>query len=226
MKFCLLGILALTAWAGPKVKNPVRSELDQLIQDAAGQSPGVSQTPGSLFTSGSPLLDLAADIRARRVNDLLTVVVIDRASAIARGTTKTARSSAADASVSALAGIPPPGGDRLTNLLKLGTNTQLDGQGETSRETTLNATLTARVTHVLPNGLLVVEGHKSVRINSEVQQIGIRGVVRPIDLSTSNRVLSDSLGYLEITVNGKGVVGDAVRRPNFLYRLLLGLLPF
>jgi flagellar L-ring protein precursor FlgH len=47
-----------------------------------------------------------------------------------------------------------------------------------------------------------------------------------VDLSPVNRVASDSLALLEITVNGKGVVGDAVRRPNFLYRLLLGILPF
>ena len=212
--------------AGAKQKEAPPSELDRFVSQAtAGQASPGAQSPGSLYTPGANMLDLASDIRARRVNDVLTIVVLDRASAVARGTTKTARSSAAQASITSIAGTPP-GGDRLTNLLKLGGNSTLDGQGETSRETVLNTTLTARVTQVLPNGLLVVEGVKSVRVNSEVQQIGIRGVVRPVDLSTNNRVFSDNLAFLEINVNGKGVVGDAVRRPNLLYRLLLGILPF
>jgi flagellar L-ring protein precursor FlgH len=50
--------------------------------------------------------------------------------------------------------------------------------------------------------------------------------VRPTDVSPANTVRSDRLAQLEVRINGKGVVGDAVRRPFFLYRLLLGLLPF
>jgi flagellar L-ring protein precursor FlgH len=54
----------------------------------------------------------------------------------------------------------------------------------------------------------------------------VRGVVRPADLSPNNVVPSTSLAQLEVRINGKGVVNDAVRRPNILYRILLGLLPF
>jgi flagellar L-ring protein precursor FlgH len=79
---------------------------------------------------------------------------------------------------------------------------------------------------VLPNGNLVVEGTKDIWINAERQQVTVRGIVRWNDLDGRNRVGSDRLAHLEIRVNGKGVVGDAVRRPNFLYRLLLGLVPF
>ncbi len=63
-------------------------------------------------------------------------------------------------------------------------------------------------------------------MNGERQLITVRGVVRPEDLNSANSVPSNLLGDLEVQVNGKGVVGDAVRRPMFLYRLLLGLLPF
>jgi flagellar L-ring protein precursor FlgH len=82
------------------------------------------------------------------------------------------------------------------------------------------------VVHVLPNGALMVEAAKDIQINSERQNITVRGVVRPADIDATNSVRSDRLGQLEVRVNGKGVVGDAVRRPFFLYRLLLGLLPF
>ena len=114
----------------------------------------------------------------------------------------------------------------LSNLARAGSETKLNGEGATSRETVLSATLSARVTHVLPNGYLVVEGAKDVQVNSERQTVTVRGVVRPADLGPGNTVRSDRLAQMEVRINGKGVVADAVRRPFFLYRLLLGLLPF
>jgi flagellar L-ring protein precursor FlgH len=105
-------------------------------------------------------------------------------------------------------------------------NQQLQGQGTTSRDSSLNTTLTAQVTHVLPNGSLVIQGQKEINVNSEHQTVTIRGILRPNDLSPANQVSSDRLAMLEVRVTGKGVVNDAVKRPFILYRLLLGLLPF
>ncbi len=113
----------------------------------------------------------------------------------------------------------------MANLANLSGNTAINGTGTTSRDITFSTTITARVTHVLPNGYMVVEGSKDIDVNSERQLITVRGVVRPVDLSTANVVLSDQLGQMEIRLNGKGVVGDAIRQPFILYRLLMGLLP-
>jgi len=63
-------------------------------------------------------------------------------------------------------------------------------------------------------------------VNSENQLVTVRGVARAADITPDNLVRSDHLAQLDVRINGKGVVGDAVRRPFFLYRLLLGLLPF
>ena len=71
-----------------------------------------------------------------------------------------------------------------------------------------------------------MEGAKKTAVNSELQTVVVRGVVRPVDLGPGNTVHSDRIGQLEIFLNGKGVVGDAIRRPFILYRILLGLLPF
>jgi len=79
---------------------------------------------------------------------------------------------------------------------------------------------------LLPNGNLVVRGQKELSVNSEHQIITIQGVVRPADLSPVNSITSDRVAQMEVHVDGKGVVGDAVKRPFILYRLLLGLLPF
>jgi len=102
----------------------------------------------------------------------------------------------------------------------------LDGEGTTSRVTTLTDTISARVVAVLPNGYLVLEGKKAIVVNSEHQVVTVRGVARPADLTPNNTVASTSLAQLDVRIDGKGVVNDAIRRPFFLYRLLLGLMPF
>ena len=77
-----------------------------------------------------------------------------------------------------------------------------------------------------PSGNLTIEGLKNIGVNSEKQTIVLRGMVRPVDLTVGNTIRSDQVGNLTLQINGKGVVGDAIRRPNILYRILLGLLPF
>jgi flagellar L-ring protein precursor FlgH len=210
-----------------KKKEPATSALDQYIKEASvpQASNGQVADNGSLWSPAARLSDLAADLRARHVDDVVTIVVNESASAVSTGQSKTSRASAANTSITSLAGIKSPTGS-LANLLNLGSNQSLDGEGTTSRQTTLTTIVSARVTHVLVNGNLVVEGTKHLNVNSENQIITVRGVIRPIDLDTTNTVLSARLAQMEIQVNGKGIVNDAVKRPFFLYRLLLGLLPF
>jgi flagellar L-ring protein FlgH len=203
------------------------SPLDQYVQDALRRpAPAGSQaSAGSLWTPSSRLTELGSDMRASQVDDLITILVTESASAVVQGGTKTQRQSSLKSSVTALGGIKGAAGT-LANLAAASGQTALDGQGTTSRSTQLNTTLSARISHVLPNGYLVVEGTKEVVVNSEHQVVTVRGVVRPVDLSTNNVVLSNQVAQMELKVNGKGVVGDAVRRPFILYRLLMGLLPF
>jgi flagellar L-ring protein precursor FlgH len=183
----------------------------------------VVSSPGSLYQSGTRFTDLARDLRAYEVGDLVTVLVSDTASAVASGVSNTSRKASVAANVTGVAGFTSP---RLSNLLNLSNNTQLQGQGQTSRATTITTTVTARVTEVSPNGNLTIEGLKNIGVNSEKQTIVLRGVVRPVDLTAANTIRSDQVGSLTLQINGKGVVGDAIRRPNILYRILLGILPF
>ena len=168
--------------------------------------------------------DLARDPRSTQLNDLVTIVVNESASAVATGASSSDRKSSASNSITAALGTARVG--PLANLANLSGQTQLQGQGQTSRSTQLTTTMSARVAHVLPNGYLVLEGTKEVIVNSERQVVTVRGVARVMDLSSSNQIRSDRLANLEVKVQGKGLVGDAIRRPNFLYRLLLGILPF
>jgi flagellar L-ring protein precursor FlgH len=230
--------LAPFAWVviilcGPAIarntKRPVSqatpvSALDRLLTGTESGSP-TSPTVGSLYTPDGSLADIAMDFRATRVGDVVTVIVAEQASANSQGTTSTKRTSSANASVSSLLG-PKVATGALANLANLSGQQQLQGQGATSRITTLTTTLSARVLKVLPNGNLIVEGTKAVAINSEVQNVSLRGIVRPIDIGPDNSITSSRVADLEVRINGRGVVNDAIHRPNFLYRLLLGVLPF
>ncbi len=234
-RITIAAILLCAAAAGvagaPKNKKKDQakppSALDKYIEQASEPEipAGPAVATGSLWTPTAWFSDLAADQRSRRVDDIVTIAVNESASAVSTGAVKTSRQSSANNSITALAGLTKATGP-WANLANLGGQTTLDGQGTTSRTTTLTTVISARVTHVLRNGNLVVEGTKIVGINSENQTITVRGVIRPIDLDTTNTVPSARLAQMEIQVNGKGVVADAVHRPNILYRLLLGLLPF
>lgn len=207
-------------------KPPSESPLDLYVKQAtARSSDSTSTTPGAIWVSGSRLADAARDVRASQVDDILTVVVAEQASAVSTGATKTSRVSSTKNSITALAGITKAAG-ALANLAGLTGDTELNGSGSTSRSTSLSTVLTARVICVLPNGGLVVEASKDIQVNSEFQTITVRGVVRPADIDSTNSVQSNRLGQLEVKINGKGVVGDAIKRPFILWRLILGLLPF
>lgn len=207
-------------------KAPELSALDQYVQEAARQArETASPTAGSLWQAGSPLSNLVRDPRASQLNDLVTITVNENLSALSSGTTKTARAASASATIGAL-GHKYGGSSALANLANMTGSTSLNGEGSTMRQTSLTTSMSARVIGVLPNGYLVVEGRKTVQVNTERQIIVVRGVIRPIDLASDNSVQSDHMAQMEVSVNGKGVVGDAIRRPALLYRLLMGLLPF
>lgn len=228
-----LSILLIAAAALPaKDVKPARpqeiSPLDQYVTDAMSRPTQPSQnggSPGSLWSPSALLSDMARDLRASRVDDLVTILVTESVNASSTGNTKTSRQSALQSNIASLLG-PKATKGALANLANLSSNSSLNGQGATSRQTVLTTNLSARVTQVLPNGYLVVEGHKDTLINSEKQLITVRGVIRPADLDPANTIASDRLAQLELLINGKGVVNDAIRRPNILYRILMGILPF
>ena len=205
------------------VKEP--SPIDRLLAATPPSPTTTGASPGSTFSTTSPLLDLASDVHARNAGDLVTIVVLDQASATSQGVTTQQRTSSANASISSLFGAKSPH-NALNNLANINGQQQLNGQGTTSRQTTVSTTVSARVIRVLPNGDLIVEGAKLISINSEFQTVSLRGIVRPVDLGPGNSVSSNQVEDLEVRINGKGVVNDAIRRPNFLYRLFLGILPF
>lgn len=229
-RFCLCFLLLSSSglWAAKKApkKPPEPSPLDRYLNESANR-PTAAATPsaGSLWAPTSRFMNLGGDVRASQVDDLITIVVNESASAVAQGTTKTQRQSTLNSSITSAAG-PTKAGGALANLAALNTQSALNGQGATTRSTTLSTTLSARVIRVMPNGYLVIEGSKEVDVNSENQLVTVRGVVRPTDLAVNNVINSTQIAQMELRINGRGVVNDAVKRPFVLWRALMGILPF
>jgi len=191
----------------------------------AGTVASLAQTtsPGSLFSPGGILSNIARDMRAAEVGDVVTILVADQASAVSKGTTNTSRKSSSKYGITAAYG---PVGTHLSNLLGTNGDAELQGQGQTTRDSTLSTTVSVRVVQVLKNGSLMIEGSKKVAVNSENQTVTVSGIIRPSDVSPLNTVPSDRIANLNIRVDGKGVVNDSIKRPFILYRILMGLLPF
>lgn len=235
MRTRIIVLLALSAAvccaadSGKKKKLTTQepSPLDKYIADSYRdyKLPEAAPPPGSTWSPNAMFSNLGMDLRASRVDDIVTILVNETFSAVATGDVKTQRQATAQSNIAQLAGVAKKAG-ALANLLNSTTQTQLNGTGETSRGATLTANMSARVTQVLPNGYLVIEGTKRVQVSSENQVVTVRGVIRPVDLTPPNSISSNLIAQMEIQVNGKGVINDSVHRPNFLYRLILGLLPF
>lgn len=218
--------LWLAAVTGPPLGGQTNEEaLNRYIEDSLRVTRQRGPASGSLYVSTGFLAEVSRDPKAAQVGDLVTVQIVEQASALTSGTTAQSRASSNDNVITRFLGIPGPSGP-LANLLQSSGDSSLQGQGSTSRQTSVTAVLTTHVTHVMPNGNIIIEGGKEIAVNSERQVVWLRGVVRPADLSPENSVASSRIGLMDLRVNGRGVVNDAIRRPNFLFRLFQWILPF
>ena len=181
------------------------------------------RTLGSLWSPGAPLGNLSADIRAMRLNDVITIVVALQTTSQSNGNLTSQRTLGTS---SAITGFFGQNTTHVNPMLAGNSSTQLKGQGQTEADSQLTTTLTGHVIAVLPNGNLVVEAQRQVYMNNQHETMILRGVVQPSDITYSNTVLSTSLSNLQIEMKGKGIVSDSTRPPNPITRAILWLFGF
>jgi flagellar L-ring protein FlgH len=192
-------------------------ELYQRYLDAARTTqPGVGAAATPNWVA-----DLFRDPRALRPNDLVTVQVIESISAAGGAKSSLSKESKGALSLSSLFGLQKllPKSVDPTNLVTGAGSSDFKGAGATTRTGELTAVMTARVSEVLPNGDLVLEGVREIDINGDRQIVVLTGVVRPFDISKNNVVLSPQIGQLRIRYFGRGLIKDNLQ-PGFLVRLL------
>lgn len=193
--------------------------------------PGVKST--SLWHKNAELTRAYDDHRARRIGDLVTVIVSEKSEASRQASTNLGHDASVDAEVTGLLGAPThmglPGlwgkGKDFSPSVGAGTSNSFSGSGTTSRKESLTTMVAARVLEILPDGNFLVEGRREVSVNDETQFLYVRGIARPVDISPYNTISSSALADAEILYDGTGAITSA-QRPGWMYRLLSTIWPF
>lgn len=183
----------------------------------------------SLWTSGPQ--SLFGDRRAKRRGDILTVTIeIDDEAEISNSTTRD-RSGTDQLEIEALYGLPSvaeallPGGASLNPAVSTNSTTQTTGTGQVTRNEQLTLRLAATVEDVLPNGHLVVRGSQEVRVNFELRDLQVTGIVRPEDISRQNTITYDKIADARIVYGGRGQITD-LQQPRYGQQVVDLISPF
>lgn len=236
MKRMLIIMLAATVLAGCSgsriaSRMPPHPESYKDVRAADRTEPGLKST--SLWRPNAELTRAYDDHRARRVGDLVTVIVSETSEASKEASTSLGRNSSVDVGVDAALGLPTHlgladiysnGGDFSPSVKAGGTNS-FKGTGSTKRKESLKTTVACRVMEILPDGNLLVEGRRQVEVNDEVQFIYVRGIARSVDISPNNAISSYALADAEILYDGTGAI-TSEQKPGWMYRVLSAVWPF
>ncbi len=236
--FLLLAVLAVVP-AGCAIPTVSQSQSPAARRahdpDPAAKAMSAAHRPsgvedGSLWVDGGSLSEMFINDKARRVGDIVTIKIVESSKATNKATTATDRTSTLDVGLGSLFNLENnwPNSSAVFNPFSTAQgsyNSKFDGGGTTARSGDLNAFITARIVDVLPNGNLIIEGNREVRVNHENQIITITGMVRPRDVSAENVILSTYVADARISYSGSGIVNDK-QRPGWLVRLLDNIWPF
>lgn len=218
-----------TAPAMSKIENPTTQEgytPVKMPMPALGQQ---GHQAGSLWQVGARTF--FRDQRAAMVGDILTITVSIADSANIANETKRARTGSDTMGMSNMFGLEQQIPKFLSksataaSLVSTSDTDNSDGNGSIQRTDKITIKLAALITQVLPNGNLVVTGKQEVRVNYELRELTIAGVIRPQDIDNTNSISYEKIAEARITYGGRGVVSD-LQQPRWGQQILDLLLPF
>ena len=178
--------------------------------------PPTPRTDGAIYQAGQQM-ELFADLKARRVGDVLTIRLRESTNASKSAATKTAKTTAVNNTGPTIFGktITAAGVPILTTTMN-GADS-FDGSGSSTQGNSLAGSLTVTVMDVQANGNLVIQGEKTLKLNQGDEFVRVSGVVRPADIRTDNTVTSDKVADAHISYSGRGVI-DSSNRVGWLAR--------
>lgn len=185
--------------------------------------------PNSLWQSGSRAF--FKDQRANQVGDILTIDISFDDKAQFDNETQTQRTTAEQDGVTNLFGLEQqfskilPKAVNPSSLVNINGSTNNDGKAAITREEQVNLEVAAMVMQVLPNGNLVVQGHQELRVNNEVRDLQITGVLRPQDITAVNTTTLDKLAEARVSYGGRGQLTND-QQPRYGEQLLDIVAPF
>ncbi len=183
----------------------------------------------SLWKAGSRTF--FKDQRARRRGDIVTVVIDINDRARLNNTTQRTRDNGENAQIPAFGGFERllvdvlPAGANAAQLVDLSSGSTVRGEGSVDRREDVELIVAAIVTDVLPNGNLVVAGKQEVRVNNELRELTVTGVIRPEDISNANRITHTQIAEARISYGGRGQLTD-VQQARYGQQLYDIIFPF
>lgn len=183
-----------------------------------------SYNPNSLWRNGSRAF--FKDQRAHQVGDILTITVNITDKANIANESQRSRTNTENSGISNFFGLKKvPGTDSSGNMLTTGSTASSDGKGSVVRQEAVQTNVAAVVTQLLPNGNLVVEGKQEIRVNYEMRELVVAGIVRPEDIQSDNTIDSSKIAQARIAYGGRGQISD-VQQPRYGQQVMDILLPF
>jgi flagellar L-ring protein precursor FlgH len=208
------------------VDNPTARPGYKPVQMPMPAAQPASYNPNSLWRNGSRAF--FKDQRAHQVGDILTVQVNITDKAIIANETQRSRDTKEDSGIDNFFGkskVPIVNSAVPTRIFTSDSTTQMDGKGSVNRSEALQTNVAAVVTQVLPNGNLVVEGRQEIRVNCEIRELIVAGIVRPEDIQSDNTIDSSKIAQARIAYGGRGQLTD-VQQPRYGQQVLDVILPF
>ncbi len=171
---------------------------------------------GSLWLNGRDLYSTQGGSREYKPGDILTISIAEEATAQQSATTNTTDDSSLEVKSATKIPFFKKVVDRFTGKNEI--KNSWKGNGQTTRSGKLEGTVTATVLEVLPNGNLIIEGSRAIRVNKETQIMRVHGTARPQDIDSNNTINSKLLANAEIKYEGKGAVGST-QRPGLMTKI-------
>ena len=178
--------------------------------------PPTPRTEGAIYQAGQQI-ELFADLKARRVGDVLTIRLTESTAASKSAVTKTTKTTAVADTGPTLFGKTITAAGVPIFTTSLNGKDSFDGEGSSTQGNSFTGSLTVTVVDVQPNGNLVVQGDKTLKLNQGDEFVHLSGIVRRADIATDNTVTSDRVADAHISYSGKGVI-DASNRMGWLAR--------
>jgi flagellar L-ring protein FlgH len=208
------------------VNNPTTRPGYKPVQMPMPAAQPASYNPNSLWRNGSRAF--FKDQRAHQVGDILTVMVNITDKANIANETQRSRTMSEDSGVDNFFGkskLPIMNSTLPTRIFTADGSSTVDGKGSVNRQEALSTNVAAVVTQVLPNGNLVVEGKQEIRVNFEIRELIVAGIVRPEDIQSDNTIDSSKIAQARIAYGGRGQITD-VQQPRYGQQVLDVVLPF
>ena len=210
-----------------EIENPTTQPGYKPVQMPMPKPEQASYNANSLWRNGSRAF--FKDQRAARIGDILTVTVNITDKANIDNETKRSRTNKEDSGITDFIGADTLGAQAKKvlpgRILTADSTASSDGKGTIQRQEQLQTNVAAVVTQVLPNGNLVVEGKQEIRVNFEVRELIVAGIVRPEDIQSDNTIDSSKIAQARISYGGRGQVTD-VQQPRYGQQVMDVLLPF